>query len=570
MSSLLEKLSFGTVCVSTHCCPFICTSVALTQNHLLFLLKKKDNPNITVTYEHFPSCLTGNTDDSNTRVKPTIGIVNSPANTRFVGRYYACLMAKSPVCLFQDDDVYVWQMRTLYSQFLRYPNNLHTITLSEVFHYESMYSFHNATLGIHSGFAMVGFGGIVKQSIVAQFMNTMTALKLSSEKISLFCDVYLPLLMNQHKYSMSSQVSVIEQKHSFGTDAVAVDNTKELFWMMKNLLMHWDKTVELFNNKKRRKQAKAAAAASANPTAAATESNKKKKKQAKPLRTASPFLKLETTDWIPLPERNARSTCVSDECIFISNLNPFDYVYDQGFPLYGSKKRYAVAGNATCRADTYFARAVDLNPQSSWKSSACHSHAWEKIAKRGVEDPYIGLDLLKNRLVSSVTLALNSETDCVKTNAIKFFVARSEDINKATGNVEKWHPFSDFAVATPATDAAAASVPAVTTATYSKWIQKGAKPEHEDDDDDEEDEDEEDEKKYDQVQVHYNVNTYTYTLSKPQEFRFIKLSINKDDAVCSKALEVHELQAQFNKPQVSLTKLLRELMKGKHVDVYEE
>lgn len=64
---------------------------------------------------------------------PKVRVFNSPNNMFFVARYMACAMASSPYCYFQDDDWKIFYLRSMYANFLRFPQFLHTDTNSDVY-----------------------------------------------------------------------------------------------------------------------------------------------------------------------------------------------------------------------------------------------------------------------------------------------------------------------------------------------------------------------------------------------------------------------------------------------------
>jgi len=58
---------------------------------------------------------------------------NSPGNMYFIARYLACSMATTKYCYFQDDDWMIKHLRSMYSNFLRFPNLIHTDTNADVY-----------------------------------------------------------------------------------------------------------------------------------------------------------------------------------------------------------------------------------------------------------------------------------------------------------------------------------------------------------------------------------------------------------------------------------------------------
>ncbi len=77
--------------------------------------------------------------------------INSPKNIFFIARYYACAMASTDTCFFQDDDWLVWPMNSLYQNYLNYPNLLHTNTNPVVNFLSWSWTFYDESINLHSG-----------------------------------------------------------------------------------------------------------------------------------------------------------------------------------------------------------------------------------------------------------------------------------------------------------------------------------------------------------------------------------------------------------------------------------
>ncbi|RUO97025.1 hypothetical protein BC936DRAFT_141095 [Jimgerdemannia flammicorona] len=60
-------------------------------------------------------------------------IYNSPGNMHFIARYMACAAASTPHCYFQDDDWVVRHLRSMYANYLRFPDLVHTDTNADVY-----------------------------------------------------------------------------------------------------------------------------------------------------------------------------------------------------------------------------------------------------------------------------------------------------------------------------------------------------------------------------------------------------------------------------------------------------
>src|SRR5581483_2544012 len=58
---------------------------------------------------------------------------NSPGNMYFIARYLACSMTTTKYCYFQDDDWMIKHLRSMYSNFLRFPNLIHSDTNADVY-----------------------------------------------------------------------------------------------------------------------------------------------------------------------------------------------------------------------------------------------------------------------------------------------------------------------------------------------------------------------------------------------------------------------------------------------------
>eukprot|EP00742_Colponemidia_sp_Colp-10_P004161 GILJ01004440.1.p1 GENE.GILJ01004440.1~~GILJ01004440.1.p1 ORF type:complete len:479 (+),score=47.07 GILJ01004440.1:3-1439(+) len=288
-----------------------------------------------------------------------VRIVNSPQNLLFFARFLGCQIGRFSACLFQDDD---WQMtsaRALYYNFWTAPHLIHCRTNTIVHELSRRWSFYNRDIGVHTSFAWLGTGAIASQALVKSFIVQMSSVGFDAFSWGM-ADLYFTTWTNQVPYQLEDHLIELNQENSFtGTPGEArlragVQRNKQ--YMEKGARILYEQ-IALKN----------------------------------PLFVAPVLLP-------SLTERNSRSACLSDDCIFLTDM---DSLQDMRYINYhpGVSIDDLEAGNVI-PADVlsiYFHHpyhhAVDNDKLTSYRPP--------KAVARG---SYFGLDLFEVADFSSVTV----------------------------------------------------------------------------------------------------------------------------------------------------------------------
>ena len=224
---------------------------------------------------------------SHARVK----VVNSPHNMLFLARFLACQMASEPACYFQDDDWMIKSMNSLFHQWKRCPDLLHTLT-NPLVHYLSWawtFCWRTPHAEIVTGFSWLGTGAIASRKVVSNFLQQMATVA-DSPDIWNHADMYFSTWMNSVPYQLSSDLTELTSEFSYTySDKGGIDRNKR---HIRDGARQMHANVDAFVNV--------------------------------PLRP-------------PWSERWVRSPCISDTCLFFTSahafLDPSLVTYDPSFSL---------------------------------------------------------------------------------------------------------------------------------------------------------------------------------------------------------------------------------------------
>ncbi|KAF9486571.1 hypothetical protein BDN70DRAFT_870164 [Pholiota conissans] len=131
--------------------------------------------------------------------KSRVQIINSPDNLYFQARYMACAQATTPFCFIQDDDYLI--LPEIVRAFVRRigdnsasTSSIHLQPPHEMLSSELRTVVINETL--HTTFAWLGYGTIVKRSRVVEFISLLDHLNLLDEQHKM-ADNYFTILSNE-------------------------------------------------------------------------------------------------------------------------------------------------------------------------------------------------------------------------------------------------------------------------------------------------------------------------------------------------------------------------------------
>ena len=132
-------------------------------------------------------------------------VVNSPDNLRDMAKYRACERATNAVCYYQDDD---WltdsYVLSLYAAFLREPSSLHTATEPFTFYTNLIWSYANASHGIHAGFTWICGGAFFLRRAATRFR--VLADRHLSARFQSVADVFFGIWWNQPPRQLSVEL----------------------------------------------------------------------------------------------------------------------------------------------------------------------------------------------------------------------------------------------------------------------------------------------------------------------------------------------------------------------------
>lgn len=330
-----------------------------------------NNPNVTFNHTTLSSYFVDHEIDI------SLKIINSNSNLYFFARYVACGMAKNTICWFQDDDWLTEQLNALYHNYLQYPHLLHTYTNPYVHYLCWTWSYMDATVSMHTNFNWVGTGGLVSKQTVANFIEKVGKLLASDENI--FADMFFSTWLNDHPYQMSTGLNEISNASGFSSVSSGRLRNKYYIWKGANILYEHLRS------------------------------------------DASTMFSREETQ--PLWEdRNVRSPCAADNCLFISNMNAFP------------SSRY-ITTNFSLDFDgraSQFANILPKEQLDDWLTYPYH-HAVDRSAatcyfvRNSSTNHYFGLDLYSVQFVKSIYIryeGVKSATDWLNQFIIERIVDR--------------------------------------------------------------------------------------------------------------------------------------------------
>src|SRR4051812_12076306 len=80
-------------------------------------------------------------------------------------------MATNPVCYIQDDDWLVPSMQSLYYNYRRFPDHLHTVSNPFVYYLYWTWSYYDPNVEVHTRFNWIGLGAMVSKGEVGKFIE---------------------------------------------------------------------------------------------------------------------------------------------------------------------------------------------------------------------------------------------------------------------------------------------------------------------------------------------------------------------------------------------------------------
>ncbi|CAO3648629.1 unnamed protein product [Cunninghamella blakesleeana] len=317
------------------------------------------------------------------KLKVKISTTSSSEKLNQLSRYTLCsTMASNDYCYFQDDTTHNIYLDTLYLNFLRYPSLIHAVIPSSRYMEYQKWRFYNDENHMHTGYADLTFGAIVPRWKVQHFLTQLGKSGLGKVRL-LEADAYFSIWANQYPWLLSNQLDTVMniQPHSGDKRRMIYDAIKRL-----------DRALSSDT-------------------------------------TTQPKDYIERVEEMPpMHQRDTKSSCKNDQCLFISSLNDVFPLIDM--PSF-SREKYNGPKDWDAKINTTFSEgfptnyrwmkdhnyqfAVDEDISTCWKSTALPQ-----------KDDYFGLVTMNNQLPTSVSIFVDSEFNTITTSTFTFSLLRNQ------------------------------------------------------------------------------------------------------------------------------------------------
>ncbi|RHZ90140.1 hypothetical protein Glove_7g7 [Diversispora epigaea] len=312
---------------------------------------------------------------NNTEVR--LKIFNSDENLHDLSKYTTCAMAKYDYCYFQDDDWLNLYMDSIYTNFLRYPNLIHSNTMPIIHLEHRRWMFSNNDKNLHTGFTWLGCGSFIPRIKVQRFLGQIGLYSLEKERLRLV-DMYFSLWTNQYPYQLSNPLTTLDQSEGWSN---SVDQWAVVYG---NIL---DAVQKLYT-----------------ALAVNTGSEQFERQEEKPY-----YL-----------DRDVRTPCINDKCLFITNIDPFP-----------QPSSVCYANNIThVREHEAEFNALDFPSNEFWNKHAYHkavdldlNTCWNSFKKPKVDD-YFGLQFVEPQNFHKITIVSSKD---ISNFDISFIIKSSLD-----------------------------------------------------------------------------------------------------------------------------------------------
>lgn len=175
-----------------------------------------------------------------------VRVFNSYENLHDTAKYTTCSMAQYEYCYFQDDDWLNVYMDSMYTNFLRYPDLIHSNTMPIIHLEHKRWQFTNpgktshictvtewmpllkltaihTEINMHTGFTWLGCGAFVPRWKVQNFLAQLGSAGLGKDRLRL-ADMYFSIWTNQYPWQLSNPLNPLDQNEGWsdGVDQWAI------------------------------------------------------------------------------------------------------------------------------------------------------------------------------------------------------------------------------------------------------------------------------------------------------------------------------------------------------------
>ncbi|KAI8977977.1 hypothetical protein BDB01DRAFT_852809 [Pilobolus umbonatus] len=258
-------------------------------------------------------------------------VVNAPVTMGLGARYHACKTSKTPYCYFQDQPLGYTYLRSTYANFLKSPYLIHSQATHHQAYIDSQfrYCFSNEEVDLHACYMSMGTGTFIAKEMVSQFMDHYD----QSAVVDDYADIYFSIFINEKPYLLDGNGVTYSPPDSKSLEHISIG----LNVLFQDLLLD-EQVVKI-----------------------------------------TPYIESTSID------RNARSSCADDRCLFLTNKDILPKMeYFLYLPPLDVDEHTLIHDEYVHQYPPHsYSYAVDRNESTSWESID-NIHAGD----------YIGLDLL--------------------------------------------------------------------------------------------------------------------------------------------------------------------------------
>ncbi|KDE08916.1 hypothetical protein MVLG_01010 [Microbotryum lychnidis-dioicae p1A1 Lamole] len=244
--------------------------------------------------------------------QPRLRIFNSPSNVHDAGKHFACSIATSEHCYFNDDDWLNIYLDSLYTKYIDTRSGIISGSASAstssvavprivsntmpVIHLEHRrWRFANPDVNLHTGFTWIGCGSFAPKALSVRFLNQQTAAPVMlTRDQTLVSDMFFSLWTNTYPEQMPNDLVPIDVEGgdvgwSTGVDqwAIVYENVLDAVRKLHDILTVQDTYL-----------------------------------------VPDPFPTIASP-----PESQLRAPCANDKCLFMTSLTPFPHPSTLIYPL---------------------------------------------------------------------------------------------------------------------------------------------------------------------------------------------------------------------------------------------
>ncbi|KAK4514650.1 uncharacterized protein ATC70_002251 [Mucor velutinosus] len=212
-----------------------------------------------------------------------IQVIETDASIHSMGKFTACAVATYGKCYFQDD---LWlnpYLDSLYTHSFRYPDHLIANTRPVNYVDYMRWRFTNRDMSLHTGYTDLRYGAFVSQQKVQKFLSQLSAQGLSTSKLRR-AELYFSIWLNQYPYLVSNPL--LSSGRDGFRDIGSVNNRPLVEYYMYDAVSLLENTL-------------------ANSSWMEEQDDYFEKGELGP----------------PVEERDVRSSCANDRCLFITNIH---------------------------------------------------------------------------------------------------------------------------------------------------------------------------------------------------------------------------------------------------------